>query len=127
MPPAPQINQGDLYWCEPDPKDTVGSEQEHDRPWVIVSIARLQRGNCVVGLPLSKQVQKACAHLVQIPKNEITMDGGIPPYDSVALVDQIRALDKTRLRRKTGRVSRRALNAIFLGLDYLFGREALPK
>jgi mRNA-degrading endonuclease toxin of MazEF toxin-antitoxin module len=110
-----------MYWCEPDPKDTVGSEQEKDRPWVIVSVTHLHRGNCVVGLPLSKNIKKASAHLIAIPRTEITMDGGIPPYDSVALTDQIRALDKRRFRRKAGSISPKGLNAILLGLERLFG------
>lgn len=120
------INQGELYWCEPDPNDTVGSEQEKERPWVIVSIPRLNRGNCVVGLPLSSHVEKAGAHLIKIPKNEITMDDGKPSIDCVALTDQIRALDKTRFGKRAGFVSIRAINAILLGLDYLFGKLPLP-
>ena len=120
------INQGDVYWCEPDPKDTVGSEQEVDRPWMIVSIPRFHRGNCVVGLPLSRHTEKALAHLIKVPKQEITVQDGSPSIDRVALTDQIRALDKTRLRKKHGFVSTRAINAIKLGLDYLFGNQALP-
>lgn|SRR6185437_8823460 len=126
MPTPPSINQGDLYWCEPDPTDTVGSEQKGKRPWVIISIPRLHRGNCVVGLPLSSNVAKAVAHLIQIPKNEITMEGGSSSIDCVALTDQVRALDKRRLREKAGHVSPRAINAIRLGLDYLFGNTPLP-
>jgi len=115
------VKTGDIYWCEPDPKDTVGSEQEKDRPWVIVSLTVLHRGNCVVGIPLSKNLGKGCAHLVAIPRNELTMDGNVPPYDSIALTDQIRALDKRRLRRKAGTLSEKGLNAIKLGIERLFG------
>lgn len=123
MPTSPiVIKQGEFYFCEPDPKDTVGSEQEGDRPWVIVSAPRCHRGNCVVGLPLSRHVEKAGAHLIQIPLQEITMVGGATNINRVALTDQIRALDKRRLRQKLGWVSPRALNSILLGLDYLFGR-----
>lgn len=123
MPSSPTvINQGEMYWCEPDPKDTVGSEQEGDRPWVIVSSPRFHRGNCVVGLPLSRHTDKALAHLIAVPKSEITMVDGNPSIDRVALTDQIRALDKTRFRRKAGYVSKRAISSILLGLDYLFGR-----
>ena len=90
--PPTNVNQGDLYWCQPDPLDTVGSEQEGDRPWVIISIPRLHRGNCAVGLPLSRHMEKAGAHLIAIPKNEITIEDGSPSIDRVALTDQIRAL-----------------------------------
>lgn len=125
--PTTVINQGDLYFCEPDPGDTVGSEQEGDRPWVVISIPRFHRGNCVVGLPLSRHVEKACAHLIKVPATEQTMDAADDTaIDRVALVDQIRALDKIRFRRKLGFVSRRAISAINLGLDYLFGNAAPP-
>jgi mRNA-degrading endonuclease toxin of MazEF toxin-antitoxin module len=115
-----------MYWCEPDPQDTVGSEIEKDRPWVIVSIPRLNRGNCVVGLPLSRHIEKAVAHLIVVPKSEITMEDGNPSIDRVALTDQIRALDKTRFRKKAGFVSQRAITSILLGMDYLFGNVPLP-
>jgi mRNA-degrading endonuclease toxin of MazEF toxin-antitoxin module len=64
--------------------------------------------------------------LPQIPKNEITVEDGGPSIDRVALTDQIRALDKARLRKKAGFVSVRAINCIKLGLDYLFGNTPLP-
>jgi mRNA-degrading endonuclease toxin of MazEF toxin-antitoxin module len=99
-----EVKQGDLYWCEPDPEDTVGSEQEGDRIWVIVSIPPLHRGNCVVELPLSRHTEKAVAHLIQVPKAEITMVDNNPAINRVALTDQIRALDKTRFRKKRTRV-----------------------
>jgi mRNA-degrading endonuclease toxin of MazEF toxin-antitoxin module len=55
------------------------------------------------------------------------MQDGNPPIDRVALADQIRCLDKTRLKKKAGFIDHGVLEAIiFLGLDYLFGREPLP-
>jgi mRNA-degrading endonuclease toxin of MazEF toxin-antitoxin module len=119
--PTQVINQREMWFCEPDPKDTVGSEQEKDRIWVIVSIARLHRGNCVVGVPLTSK-NKAGAHLIQIPAAEFQMDGGRSAITSVALTDQIRTLDKSRFRCKAGTISTRGLDAIMLGLDRLLGR-----
>lgn len=125
--PTTVINQGDCYFCEPDPQDTIGAEQEGDRPWVIVSIPQLRRGKCAVGLPLSRHTDKAGAHLIYVPRQEITVDDpNDQNIDRVALTDQIRALDKTRFRRKFGRVSPRAVTSILLGLDYLFGSAPLP-
>jgi mRNA-degrading endonuclease toxin of MazEF toxin-antitoxin module len=115
------VKTGDIFWCQPDPNDTVGSEQEKDRPWVVVSQTVLHRGNSVVAVPLSTNMDKACAHLIAIPKGELKLDGGIPANDSVALTDQIRALDKTRFRRKAGHISPRGLAAIQVGLERLFG------
>ena len=127
MPPIPSvIRQGEIYFCEPDPKDTCGREIEKDRPWVVLSIPRLNRGSCVVCLPLSRHIEKKMAHLILVPKAEITMEDGNPSVDRVALTDQIRALDKARFRTKAGYVSQRAVTSILLGLDYLFGNAPLP-
>lgn len=117
----PVVRQREMYWCEPDPKDTVGSEQEKDRIWVIVSVDALHRGNCVVGVPLSTRTNKAVAHLIQIPRAELQMEPGTQAVDCVALTDQIRALDKTRFRKKAGTISERGLAAIQLGLQRLLG------
>jgi mRNA-degrading endonuclease toxin of MazEF toxin-antitoxin module len=125
--PPPIFSQGELYWCEPDPQDTVGSELEKDRPWVLISIPQLSRGNCVVGVPLSTRVEKACAHLIKVPASEITKQDGTASVDCVALTDQIRCLDKRRLRKKAGFVSIRAVNGILMGLDFLFGKTTLPR
>ena len=115
------VKTGDVYWCEPDPEDTVGSEQEKDRLWVIVSLTELHRGNCAVGVPLTLNIKMAVAHLIEIPASELSLDGQTPPYDSVALTDQIRALDKRRLRRRGGSISKHGLDSIRLGLQRLFG------
>lgn len=114
------VKTGEIYWCEPDPTDTVGSEIEKDRMWVIVSATHLHRGKCVVGVPLTSNLAKACAHLIKIPKTELILDGKSPRTDSVALTDQIRALDKTRFRRRAGHITRDGLHAIQLGLARLF-------
>lgn len=120
--PPKVVKHGDIYFCEPDPQDTVGSEQEKDRPWVVVSVTHLHRGNCVVCIPLSSRLNKGVAHLIQIPANEIQADDPRDAKTCIALTDQIRALDKTRFRRKVGTMSQRGLNSIIdLGLRRLFG------
>jgi mRNA-degrading endonuclease toxin of MazEF toxin-antitoxin module len=121
MPITGAIKQGDIFFCEPDPLDTVGGEIEKDRPWMVMSIPPLHRGKCLVSLPLSRHLEKAGSHLIKIPHSQITMTEGDENIDRVALTDQIRALDKTRLRRRMGYVSSRGIDAIQLGLDYLFG------
>ena len=118
-------NQGDLYFCDPDPGQQVtkGSELKGDHVWVVVSIPTCHRGNCVVGIPMSRHMNKAVGHLIRVPQQESTYDPGELVMDRVALTDQIRVLDKTRLRRKLGTISSHALTSIFdLGLDRLLGR-----
>ena len=118
-------NQGDLYFCEPDPsqQQTTGSEMRGDHVWVIVSVPACHRGNCVVAIPMSRHLNKAVGHLIKIPQDQITLNAGELVMDRVALTDQIRVLDKTRLRRKLGTVSKQAMTSIFdLGVDRLLGR-----
>jgi mRNA-degrading endonuclease toxin of MazEF toxin-antitoxin module len=81
--------QGDLWWCDPDPQrtDSVGSEQRGDRPWLIISTESLHRGDCLVGLPLSRHTDKAIAHLTQVPADCITMVDGTASMDRVALTE----------------------------------------
>ena len=83
MPTSPTliVKQRELYFCEPDPQDTIGSEQAGDRVWCIVSIPQLRRGNCVVALPLSRHMEKAGAHLIKVPLQEITVEGDDPNID----------------------------------------------
>ena len=125
--PTQIYNQGDIYFCDPDPqvKDTVGVEHKGDHVWVIVSVARCHRRLAVVGLPLSRHLNKAGGHLTQIPSSVINYDKGEDKLNRVALTDQIRVLDKTRLRRKLGTVSKQGMSAVFQGLDALFGRDVI--
>ena len=115
------VKPGDIYWCEPDPADTVGSEIEKDRMWVVVSQSHLNRGNCVVAVPPTRNMTKGIAHLIAIPKDYLILDNQHPPNDSIALTDQIRCLDKTRFRRKAGRITDLGLSGIKTGLEYLVG------
>lgn len=100
-------------------------EQKGDHVWVIVSVSARHRGDAVVGVPLSRHLRKAGGHLTQIPAYAINYGAGEEKLDRVALTDQIRVLDKTRLRRKLGTLSARGISAVFQGLDALFGRKAI--
>lgn len=118
--------QGETYWCDPDPKllDQVGSEQKGDRIWLIVSYH--QRGKCVVALPLSRHIEKSESDipwLIKVTAENITMVDGNPAINRLALTDQIRCLDKVRLRKQAGFITQRAVIAVLDGLDKLLGRR----
>lgn len=128
---TPRYRQGELYWCDPDPKlvDTVGREQIGDHVWLIVSHERRQRGNLVVGIPLSRHVEKedpGLPFLIPVPASEITVLDGSESMNRIALTDQIRCLDKTRLRKQCGIISTRAVLSVLSGLDKLCGRQFAP-
>lgn len=116
------MEQGDIYWVDIPPEHTVGSEQYARRPYVIVSKSSLNRhSRIVVGVPLTTNLHKASAHRIQIPSAQIVKDPGCSSLieNSVALTDQIRVLDKSRLQSKIGALSATARGAIEIGLSYL--------
>jgi mRNA-degrading endonuclease toxin of MazEF toxin-antitoxin module len=103
--------------------NTVGSEQEKDRPYVIMSRNSVNDlGINVVGVPLSTQVHKASAYRIKLPVSEFIKDPSSdkPVQEGVALTDQIRVLDTGRLMQKVGRLSDSAIISVGLGLSFLF-------
>jgi len=118
----PPIEPGEIYWA--NPTDTVGSEQSFDRPYVIMSRLSLNSGQTVVVVPLSTRMEKAKkqpAFCIRLPASEIIpVVGAIPSVDSVALCHQVRVFDRTRLRKKYGKLTLSAVLSVQLGLSYLF-------
>ena len=83
--------RGDVYWVTLDPT-TLGSEIQKTRPAVIVSNNSCNAfGARVVVLPLTSNVESL------FPGEALVTVKGKP---SRALGDQIRSLDKSRLRSK---------------------------
>jgi len=76
-------------------------------------------------VPLSRHLNKAGGHLTQIPVYAINYAPGEDKLNRVGLTDQIRVLDKGRLRRKIGTLLPAGLSAVFQGMDALFGRTVI--
>lgn len=84
-----QINRFSIYWVELDP--TKGSEIKKTRPCLIVSPTELnKRLNTVIILPITSSGQKYPF------RAECLLEGKV----GLILVDQIRTVDKTRLKNK---------------------------
>lgn len=121
--PARLIHQGDIYRVDIPKSHTVGSEQFKRRPYIIVSRTAVNHlGRNVVGVPMSTKVHKASQYRILLPAAELIRDVGYPDsfQDSVALTDQIRVLDVSRLEVKMGRLSDSAIISVGLGLAFLF-------
>jgi len=118
------IKQGDIYWVEIRQSETKGSEQWKRRPYVIVSRTGVNKtSRTVVGVPMTSEMRKAGGFLITLPASEIVKDVGCTSniVDSVALVDQIRVLDISRLEQRIGCLSRTAtIGLLELGLGFLF-------
>ena len=94
--------RGDVYWVALDP--TLGSEIQKTRPAVIVSNNSCNTfGARVVVLPLTSNVDSL------YPGEALVTVKGKP---SRALGDQIRSLDKSRLRSKIETLSQDEIAAV---------------
>jgi mRNA interferase MazF len=86
--------RGDVYWVALDP--VLGTEIKKTRPAVIVSNDSCNRhGTRVVVLPVTSNVES-------LYPGEASIEVGGKP--ARALGDQIRSIDKTRLRERIGRL-----------------------
>ena len=103
------VTRGDIWVVNLDP--TQGSEIRKSRPCVVVSPPEmLDHLRTVLVAPMISKGQSAP---FRIP---ITHDG----QKGLVLLDQIRAVDKTRLVRKSGRTSSSTLAHILATLQTIF-------
>ena len=116
------VSSGEIYWGQ-DP-NSQGSEQAGDRLWLVMSRLAINGGNTVVVVPLSTKVGKAAKHpsfCIILPAGEIIVDpGSLPSVNCVALCHQVRVFDKSRFRKKYGKLSLSAVPSVQLGISYVF-------
>lgn len=92
-------SRGDIYWVALDP--TLGTEIQKTRPAIVVSNDSCNAyGSRVVVLPITSNVESL--H----PGEALIQVRGKPAR---ALGDQIRSIDKQRLRSRIGRLSQAEL------------------
>ena len=111
-----KIKRGDLFYADLSP--VVGSEQGGVRPVIVV---QNDVGNkyspTIIVAPVTSQLNKAKLPThVKLKGNEYGL-----PKNSVALMEQIRTIDKRRLREKIGSFNRDVMikinEAIEISLD----------
>jgi mRNA interferase MazF len=105
--------RGDVYWVVLDP--ALGTEIRKTRPAVVISNDSCNRyGSRVVVLPITSNVESLYPGEARIEVR------GAPAR---VLGDQIRSIDKTRLRSRIGRLTKQELqgveNAVQITLDLL--------
>ena len=103
----PMINRGDLYSACLDP--VVGSEQGGVRPVLVIQNDVGNRHSpTVIVLAVTGQVNKA-----RLPTHvPLPADGNGLMKDSVILAEQIRTLDKRRLRERIGTIAPEVMNRV---------------
>jgi len=113
------IKRGDIYYADLSP--VVGSEQGGVRPVLIV---QNDVGNkyspTVIAAAITSQHGKASLPThIAIEAN----DSGLQK-DSVVLLEQVRTIDKTRLKEKMGSVNMGSMNKINTAISISFGLTA---
>ena len=111
-----QIERGELYYADLSP--VVGSEQGGLRPVLII---QNNVGNkyspTVIIAAITSQIQKA-----KLPTHiELSHTRYALTKDSVVLLEQIRTLDKLRLRERIGQLDSIAMQKVNVGLMISLG------
>ena len=100
------MERGDIYWVNLDP--TVGSEIRKKRPCVLVGATPINEARrTVVVVPLSS---------VGISRPPLTIPVHCLGKQAVAVCDQIRAVDKSRLIERAGNLTKGDLSELENGL-----------
>ncbi len=110
------VKRGDIYYADLSP--VVGSEQGGIRPVLII---QNDVGNkyspTVIAAAITSQINKAKmpTHIELLAK-----DYGLHK-DSVILTEQVRTIDKKRLREKIGRLDKELMDKVDTALAISFG------
>ena len=105
------MKRGEVWWVDLDP--TRGGEIQKTRPAVILTVDALNRARrTVVVVPLSSSATPRPPIVVSVPS---------AGAGSVAVCDQVRAVDKARLIRQTGKLSDSDLLALGNGVRQVLG------
>ena len=111
------IAQGEVWWA--DLAEPVGSARSFRRPVVVVQCDAFNesRIGTVVCVPLTSNPKWAEAPGNVALSSKVT---GLPK-GSVASVSLIVAIDRTQLTRRVGKISKRHVEAVLSGIDFVLG------
>jgi len=110
------VKRGDIYFADLSP--VIGSEQGGMRPVLIV---QNDTGNkhspTVIAAAITSQIGKARLPThIELDANSVGLS-----RSSVILLEQIRTIDKSRLRERMGRLDETTMNAVDTALAVSFG------
>jgi mRNA interferase MazF len=102
------MRRGEVWWANLDP--TKRHEQGGDRPCLVLSVDDYTQGpaGMVVIAPLTRRFK---AHLAGMHVPIKASEGGLSE-PSVILCDQLRSVDRSRLRRNSGAVSQATMDSV---------------
>lgn len=109
------IKRGDIYYADLSP--VVGSEQSGIRPILVI---QNDIGNkfspTIIGVPITSKAKISMPTHIAIEGNKYGLD-----KDSIILAEQIRTLDKSRLKEKVGRLDKKALEQVKKAIEISCG------
>lgn len=110
------VKRGDIYYADLSP--VVGSEQGGIRPVLIVQNDVGNRYSpTVIAAAITSRINKAKMPThIELCAKEYGLN-----KDSVVLLEQIRTIDKQRLREKTGRLDEQLMKRVNEALSVSFG------
>ena len=110
------VKRGDIYYADLSP--VVGSEQGGVRPVLIIQNDTGNRYSPTVIAAITSQTGKA-----KLPTHiDLPVDHSCGlSRDSVVLLEQVRTLDKKRLREKMGHVEENVMEKVDLAIAVSFG------
>lgn len=110
------VRRGDIYYADLSP--VVGSEQGGTRPVLIVQNDTGNRHSpTVIAAAITSQINKA-----KLPTHiELTGRSCGLTKDSVILLEQIRTIDKKRLRERMGKLDEDVMNKVDSAIAVSFG------
>lgn len=114
------VRRGDIYYADLSP--VVGSEQGGMRPVLIVQNNVGNRYSpTVIAAAITSQIGKA-----RLPTHiELSARSYGLSRDSVVLLEQVRTIDKRRLREKMGRLDDTLMHRVDTALAVSFGLETV--
>ena len=110
------VRRGDIYYADLSP--VVGSEQGGMRPVLIIQNDTGNRYSpTVIAAAITSQTGKA-----KLPTHiDLPVDSCGLTRDSVILLEQVRTLDKSRLRERMGRLDEPAMHQVDNAIAVSFG------
>lgn len=117
----PLIRRGDIYYADLSP--VVGSEQGGIRPVLIVQNDVGNRHSpTVIAAAITSKINKN-----RLPTHiEVDAQSYGLARDSIVLLEQIRTLDKQRLKERMGHLDREAMDRVDRAISISFGLETSP-
>ena len=113
-----QIKRGDIYYADLSP--VVGSEQGGIRPVLIIQNDVGNRHSpTVIAAAITSQLNKT-----RLPTHiEVNASDYGLTKNSIVLLEQVRTLDKRRLKEKMGHLDTGSMNRVNQALSVSFGLE----